>query len=134
MMIVSLLLSLSFLMKSILMLSSQRFELVSEVKRCINLLGLEGELHDLLNIGDHGKMVLALKSALRMKGQFRIAHDVEASASEVAHVLERCSVEPVATFERSAFLFSVCEVPCFQSVLCSRLREFARARVSSNSR
>lgn len=100
------------------MLSSQRYELVHEVKRCVMLLGLNGELHDLLNIGDHGKVILALKRGklflvlfcflffflffigLRMKGQFRIVHDVEASPSEVAHVLERASVTPIASFER----------------------------------
>lgn len=81
--------------KQLNQLSAQKSELTREVCSIVSHLGKFGQLHDLLSIGDAGRLVLSLRRALHMKGQCWVAHD--AFSEDVPAVMERGSLDPVGT-------------------------------------
>jgi len=80
---------LSGLWAGIKQLSAQRAELVRETVSVLARLGKVGVMHSYCSIGDHGKLVLALREALGMLGRAWIAHDVNAKEDDVPACLER---------------------------------------------
>ena len=80
---------LSGLWAGIKQLSAQRAELVRETVSVLARLGKVGVTHSYCSIGDHGKLVLALREALGMQGRAWIAHDVDAKEEDVSACLER---------------------------------------------
>lgn len=92
-----------FLLANIKQLAAQRAELTREVVSVVSKLGRIGTIHDYCSIGDHGKLVLSLKRALKMGGRMVVANDTEGQSEDIPCVLERCSVDPVGQFVRVDF-------------------------------
>lgn len=84
--------------KQLKQLREQKNELARETVSIMSRLGKIGQLHDYVNIGDNGKMVLPLREALDMRGRVWIVHDVNANSTEIPVILERGSVEPLGHF------------------------------------
>ena len=79
--------------KQLKQVSSQKKELAREVSAMVARLGKFGQLHDYLSIGDAGRMVLPLRTALEMKGRCWVAHATY--SDDIPAVVERGSLDPV---------------------------------------
>lgn len=77
------------LWKQISQLSFQKKELVREIISILARLGEIGNIHSYCSIGDHGKLILPLKKALRMKGKSFIIHDSICDDNDIPSILER---------------------------------------------
>ncbi|GAM26439.1 hypothetical protein SAMD00019534_096140 [Acytostelium subglobosum LB1] len=92
--------------KQVKQLSDQRKELVRETVSVLSHVGLVGKVHDLVSIGDHGKLVAPLRKALRMQGDTWIVHDVQADDSDIGATLERGVInqKELGTFEQIDYM------------------------------
>ncbi|TEB18997.1 oxidoreductase [Perkinsus sp. BL_2016] len=81
--------------KTLKQVSEQRTELAQETLSIVTKLGLVGSLHDYASIGDSGKMILSLRSALGMKGTAYVVHDRQRSTADI---IERGSLFQVGNF------------------------------------
>ena len=79
-------------------LRQQKDELTKETVGVIFRLGKMGQIHDYVSIGDNGKLILSLREALDMRGQFYVVHDVPATSLDIPVVLERGSVDPIGKY------------------------------------
>lgn len=93
---------LSSLWAGVKQLSEQKRELTRETVALLARLGKVGQIHSLVSVGDHGKLVLPLRAALGMRGPVWVVHDSEAPQDDTPAVLERgaMSSADVGTFVR----------------------------------
>lgn len=77
--------------KNVRQLSDQKKELVRETVSVLSRLGRFGSVHNMVSVGDHGKLVVRLRAALKMKGHVWVVHDKEGNDSDAAAILERGS-------------------------------------------
>ena len=86
--------------KQIANLRSQKAEIARQVRsvmgRLENLHESSGRFQDLVSIGDSGKMVIQVRSALKMQGNSYVLHDNNDDSLENA--LERNSADPVGSY------------------------------------
>jgi FAD/FMN-containing dehydrogenase/SAM-dependent methyltransferase len=80
--------------KNVKQLSDQKKELVRETVSVLGRMGRFGKIHTMCSIGDHGKLVVRLRSALNMKGHVWVVHDKEGDDSDIGAILERGSQRP----------------------------------------
>ena len=90
--------------RSVWQLSAQKAQLTEELSRLLHRLGVPTAagptvhgLRDYLSVGDQGKMVLSLRSALGLSGAVYIANDVNTEGT-VANAVERGTPDPVGEF------------------------------------
>ncbi|KYQ88882.1 hypothetical protein DLAC_10691 [Tieghemostelium lacteum] len=75
-------------------LAEQKRELVRETVSVLSHIGMVGKVHDLVSIGDHGKLITPLRIALQMRGKTWIVHDdIEADETNIGATLERGTVD-----------------------------------------
>lgn len=86
--------------KSIMQLSRQKIEFTRQTATILNRVGLFGKVTSFLSIGDNGKTVRGLfeSGALDSNVRVTIAHDQDAEKLELAAILERGSLDPVAQY------------------------------------
>jgi len=80
--------------KNVKQLSEQKKELVREIVSVMSRLGRFGKIHTMCSIGDHGKLVVPLRTAMKIKGHVWVVHDKEGGNSDIAAILERGSQDP----------------------------------------
>jgi FAD/FMN-containing dehydrogenase/SAM-dependent methyltransferase len=80
--------------KNVKQLSDQKRELVRETVSALSRLGRFGKIHTMCSIGDHGKLVVRLRSDMNIKGHVWVVHDKEGSDSDIGAILERGSQTP----------------------------------------
>ena len=83
--------SLISMWKNVRQLSDQKKELVRETVSVLSRLGRFGSVHTMASVGDHGKLVVRLRSALKMKGHVWVVHDKEGDENDAGAILERGS-------------------------------------------
>ena len=83
-------------LKSILQLHRQKKELVRETLSLFHKVGRTNLTNSYVSLGDNGKVMLPLSKALDIKSPMYQGHDKPCEADDVASVLERGSLSPVA--------------------------------------
>lgn len=77
--------------KNVRQLSDQKKELVRETVSVLSRLGRFGSIHNMVSVGDHGKLVVRLRTAMKMKGHVWVVHDRQGDESDAGAILERGS-------------------------------------------
>lgn len=80
--------------KSVQQVGEQKKELVREIVSVAARLGRFGRVHNMVSVGDHGKLVVRLRSAMKIKGHVWVVHDKQGEEGDIGAMLERGAANP----------------------------------------